>query len=337
MEACIKATEYYLPERVISNDDISKKFPEWTDEKIYSKVGIKNRHVSAENETALDMAQKAAEKLFNTDLSLKGSVDFVLFCTQSPDYKLPTSACILQNRLGLGTNCGALDFNLGCSGYVYGLSIAKGLIAGGMAKNVLLLTGETYTKYIHPDDKGNISIFGDGASATIISTDGLLKIKDFEFGTDGSGAEELIVRSSGCRNSSLINDAKVDEEGHIKSSDHLFMDGASIFSFTIKQVPKMIKNLLFKSRLTMEEIDYFAFHQANVFILEYLRKKQKIESKKFGYYIENVGNTVSSSIPILLTEKIKDGTLCNKRNVMLAGFGVGLSWAGCILEGKKND
>ena len=332
MDAYIKAVDYYLPEGVITNDDISKKFPEWTDEKIYSKVGIRCRHVSAENETALDMAQKAAEKLFHEDSSLKESVDFVLFCTQSPDYKLPT--CILQNKLGLGTNCGALDFNLGCSGYVYGLSVAKGLITGGMAKTVLLLTGETYTKYIHPEDKGNISIFGDGASATIVSTEGLYKIRDFEFGTDGSGADELIVRSTGSRNAALLNDATIDEEGHIKSSDHLFMDGASIFSFTIKQVPKMIKNLLSKSGLCLEEIDYFAFHQANVYILEYLRKKQKIEADKFGYYIENVGNTVSSSIPILLTEKIKNGTLSNKKNVMLAGFGVGLSWAGCILEGK---
>lgn len=332
MDAYIKAVDYYLPEKIITNKDISQKFPEWSEDKIFEKVGIRERHLAAENETALDIAVKAAEKLFSKNEDLRQQIDFVLFCTQSADYKLPTSACIIQNKLNISNAAGALDFNLGCSGYEYGLALAKGLVIGGMAKNVLLLTAETYSKYIHPEDKGNISIFGDAASATVISTGGFAKIAECVFGTDGSGADELIVKTGGARNPEKMNEQTEDENGHIVSSDHLYMDGGSIFSFTLKQVPKMTKALLEKSNLIMENIDLFVFHQANAYMLEFLRKKLKIENERFYYCIENVGNTVSNTVPVALCYAISDGTLKNKKNVMLAGFGVGLSWAGCMLE-----
>lgn len=335
MKAYIKAIDYYLPDKVITNKDISRKFPEWSEDKIFEKVGIRERHVSAENETALDMAQKACEKLFSSNENLRVSIDFILFCTQSPDYKLPTSACILQNMLGLSVNVGALDFNLGCSGYEYGLALARGLVVSGMAKNVLLVTSETYTKYLHSEDKGNISIFGDAASATVVSTEGFGEIGDFEFGTDGSGANELIVKTGGSRSPSKLNELSKDENEHIISSDYLYMDGGSIFSFTLKQVPRMVKSLLEKSNLTMKNVDLFIFHQANVFILEFLRKKLKIENERFYYCIEKYGNTVSNTIPIAICNSIKDGTLKGKKNVMLAGFGVGLSWAGCMIYLNK--
>ncbi len=332
MKAYIKALDYYLPEKIITNKDISFRFPEWSEDKIFEKVGIRERHVSAENETALDMAEKACEKLFASDENLKTSIDFILFCTQSPDYKLPTSACILQNRLGLPVNVGALDFNLGCSGYEYGLALAKGLVAGGMAKNVLFVTAETYSKYLHSEDKGNISIFGDAASATVVSIEGFAEICDFEFGTDGSGAEELIVKTGGARNPEKLSKISKDENGHIVSSEHLYMDGGSIFSFTLKQVPRMVRTLLEKSNLTIESIDLFVFHQANAYILEFLRRKLKIEKDRFYYCIENVGNTVSNTIPIALCNAMKEGTFKGKKNIMLAGFGVGLSWSACRLK-----
>lgn len=332
MKAYIKAVEYYLPEKVLTNADIQKSFPDWTEEKIYQKVGIKERHIAASHETALDMAQKAAEKLFINNKGLREIIDFVIFCTQSPDYKLPTSACILQNRLGISQSSGAFDFNLGCSGYVYGLSIAKGYVVGGMAKNILLLTGETYSKYIHPEDKSNLSIFGDAASATVVSVDGKIEIGEFEFGTDGSGYEQLIVKTGGAKFSD--SDAKIteDENGHVVSDNHLFMDGQSIFSFTLKQVPKLIENVVKKNRLDKTDIDLYIFHQANVFILEFLRKKLKVDSRNFYYFIENVGNTVSSSIPIALSNAIAKKEINNTKNIILAGFGVGLSWAGCVLK-----
>ena len=331
MEAYIKAVDYYLPERTRTNGDIEKKFPDWTDEKIYEKIGIRCRHIAAENETALDMAQKAAEKLFAADKTLRQKTDFILFCTQSPDYKLPPNACILQDRLALATTAGALDFNLGCSGYEYGLALAKGLVVGGMAKNVLLITAETYTKHIHPKDKSNMSIFGDGASATIVSAEGgFARLGEFVFGTDGSGFEELIVKTGGARNPKKTDKIALDENGHIVSADHLYMDGGNIFSFTLKQIPKMVKTLLEKLELTMDGVDLFIFHQANAYMLEFLRKKLKIESERFYLCMENVGNTVSSTIPIALCNAMKDGTLKGKKNVMLAGFGVGLSWSGCV-------
>lgn len=332
MKAYIKAIEYYLPEKIVTNKDISQKFPEWSEDKIFEKVGIKERHISAENETALDMAVYACEKLFAQNDGIKETVDYILLCTQSPDYKLPTTACMLQNRLHLSTNIGALDFSLGCSGYEYGLSLAKGLIVGGMARNVLLVTAETYSKYIHPEDKGNISIFGDAATATLVSNEGFAEIGDFSFGTDGSGAEELIVKTGGAKNPEKSGEISKDENDHIVSPDNLYMDGGSIFSFTLKQVPKMVKELLQKANLSKDEVDLFVFHQANVFMLEFLRKKLKIDNKQFYYCIENVGNTVSNTVPIALCNALKDGTLNNAKYIMLAGFGVGLSWSGCIIK-----
>lgn len=332
MDSFIKAISYYLPKKVLTNQDITRKFPEWTEEKIFEKVGIKERHIAAENETALDMAEKAANKLFAENEGLKEKIDFIVFCTQSPDYKLPTSACILQDRLGIKQSVGAFDFNLGCSGYVYGLSIAKGYISSGMAKNVLLLTGETYSKYIHPEDKSNLSIFGDAASATVVSTEGQFEIGEFEFGTDGSGYEHLIVKTGGAKIPDIKMEISEDENGHIVSDNHLFMDGQSIFSFTLKQIPKLVESVTKKNNIEKSDIDLYLFHQANVFILEFLRKKLKVDAENFYYFIENVGNTVSSSIPISLLNAIADKEFDSKKSIMLAGFGVGLSWAGCVIK-----
>ena len=332
MEAFIKEIAYTLPGKKVDNQDLVSEFPEWNVEKITEKVGISERRVAADNETATDLAVSAAETLFSKGTVKREEIDFVLFCTQSPDYKLPSSACIIQDRLGLSTKCGAFDFNLGCSGYEYGLAVAKGLVSAGIACNVLLLTGETYSHYIHPRDKGNRTIFGDGASATVISTNGIASIGNFCLGTDGSGAERLIVKSGGARYPEKFNDLVFDEEGNPISSDYLNMDGHEIFAFTLTKVPKMVKAVLMKNNLTMEDIDLFVFHQANKYILEYLRKKLKIEKDKFFDNLAFVGNTVSSTIPIALCDAREQGIL--KGNVLLAGFGVGLSWGATIINVK---
>lgn len=330
MGAFIKEIAYYLPERILTNEDLVKEFPEWTVDKIASKVGIKERHVASDAETAADLAVKAAEKMFIENKIEKTDIDFLLFCTQSPDYKLPTSACLIQERLGLSKKLGALDFNLGCSGYVYGLSLAKGLVEAKIAKNVLLLTAETYSKYLHPKDKGNRTIFGDAASATLISSEGKWEIGNFSLGTDGSGEKNLIVKSGGARYSNLLNDAFIDENGNPHSSDHLFMNGSEIFNFTISVVPELVKEILERNQVSMSDVDLFIFHQANKYMINYLRKKLKIEEDKFYYFMERVGNTVSSTIPIALYEAAKENKLHG--NVLLAGFGVGYSWGGVILK-----
>jgi 3-oxoacyl-[acyl-carrier-protein] synthase-3 len=330
MKIFIKAISYYLPLNVLTNADLVKEFPEWTVEKVAAKVGVNERHVVSENETASDMATMAAEKLFAEHSIDRSCVDFVMLCTQSPDYFLPTSACIIQHRLGLSTSCGALDFNLGCSGFVYGLSLAKGLIAAGIAKNVLLLTAETYTKHIHPKDKGNRTIFGDASAATLISTDGFASIENFSLGTDGRGAENLTIKKGGMRQPTAKDDLQFDEGGNPTSSDYLYMNGGEIFNFTSEAVPVLVAEVLEKNNLAQDEIQLFVFHQANKYMMNYLRKLIEIEQDKFYFCLENVGNTVSSTIPIALYEAQKEGKL--KGNVLLAGFGVGYSWGGTILK-----
>lgn len=330
MNAYIKDIAYYLPERVVTNEELVEEFPEWSVDKIADKVGVLERHVAAPDETATDMAVKAAEALFAQGAVQRSEVDFVLLCTQSPDYFLPSSACVIQDRLGIPTGCGALDFNLGCSGYEYGLALAKGLILGGVAKNVLLLTAETYNKYLHPRDKGNRTIFGDGATATVVSTSGFAEIGQFTLGTDGSGANNLIVKTGASRHPQKCDDLSFDEGGNPRSSDYLFMDGSEIFMFTLVKVPKMMKAVLAANELQKEDIDLFVFHQANKYMLEHLRKKLKIDEDKFFVNLEKVGNTVSSTIPIALCDARKQGRLRGK--VLLAGFGVGLSWGATVLR-----
>ncbi len=332
MKAFVKEITYYLPSDTLTNSDLAELFPVWSAEKIASKIGVSERHIAAEDETSADMAISAAHKLFDENDLSPEQVDFVLLCTQSPDYFLPTSACIIQHKLGIPTSAGALDFNLGCSGFVYGLGIAKGLILGGIAKNVLLLTSETYSKFIHPLDKSNRTIFGDAAAATLISDNGFAEIMDFSLGTDGSGAERLIVHSGGLRKPLPLNDLKFDEQENPVSSDHLFMDGTEIFNFSLESVPLLVEDTLKKNGLSQGNIDLFVLHQANKYMLNFIRRKIGIPEDKFYYYMDRVGNTVSSTIPIALHEARKEGKINKGNNVLIAGFGVGYSLGGTILK-----
>lgn len=332
MEAYIKAIAYYLPEKVVTNEQLVEEFPEWSVDKIAKKVGINVRHIAADDETAGDMAFKAAEKLIVENGIDKSTIDFVLLCTQSPDYFLPSTSCIIQHKLGLSTKCGAFDFNLGCSGYEYGLAMAKSLIVSGMAKNVLLLTAETYNKHIHPKDKGNRTIFGDGASASLITKEGFARIGEFVLGTDGSGYDRLIHKTGAMRHCERLNDFHEDENGTPLSSDHLFMDGKAIFDFTSDVVPSMVEETLTKNEITADDINLYVFHQANKYMINYLRKLMEIDKEKFYVYMETVGNTVSSTIPIALCEAQKEDKLHG--NIVLAGFGVGLSYGAVVLDCK---
>ena len=330
MNSEINKIYYYLPEKIITNKDLEADFPEWDSEKIENKIGIKERHIADETETALDLGYKAALGLIN-EID-KSKIDFLLFCTQSPDYFLPTSACILQEKLGLNKDIGALDYNLGCSGFVYGLALAKGLIHAEIVSNVLLVTSETYNKHIHKKDKSNRTIFGDGAAATLITKSDKEKIFKFDLGTDGNGKNNLIVQNGGIRNRKLITTEKMDNAGNIYSDDNLFMNGPEIFNFTIEMIPKTINNCLIKNDITLEEIDFVIFHQANKYMLEHLRRKLRIPSEKFYINLEKTGNTVSSTIPIALKDCLDKGLIKKGNKVLLSGFGVGYSWASTIIE-----
>ena len=330
--AYIKAIAYYLPEKAVTNEELVKEFPEWSVEKVAQKVGVDSRHLAAEDETAGDMAEKAARMLFVEYQIDPKSIDFLMLCSQSPDYFLPSTACILQDKLGIPTSAGAFDYNLGCSGCVYGMAMAKGLIAAGIAKNVLLLTAETYNKYLHPSDKSNRSIFGDGAAACLISTEGFAEIGEFSLGTDGSGANNLIVKTGASRQKEATGQFVEDEEGHIWFDDYLYMNGGAIFNFTLDAVPAMMKVILEKNNLKKDQIDYYVFHQANKFMLNTIRKVCVLPKDKFYVNLANTGNTVSSTILIGLKESLDKGYIKEGDNVMITGFGVGLSWGGTILS-----
>ncbi|MDY0218467.1 MAG: ketoacyl-ACP synthase III [Candidatus Cloacimonas acidaminovorans] len=320
MGARIKQVEYYLPEGILTNEELEKAYPEWSAAKLEKKVGIKQRHIAGSEETSLDLANNAAKKIFEKED--KDLIDFVLFCTQSPDYLLPTSACLLQARLGLKKEIGALDFNLGCSGYVYGLAIAKGLINSGICKNVLLLTGETYSKFIAEDDISNRSIFGDAGTATIITYSDENMLGEFVFGTDGNGAENLIVKGFSARNSYILKD---------QEKPTLYMNGPEIFNFTIETIPPLLQNVIVKNNLQLTDIDYFILHQANKYILEFLISEIGLENSKCHIDMLNYGNTVSNTIPIALKDSLDQSKINNGDKVLLAGFGVGYSWGSTII------
>ena len=330
--AYIKAISYYLPERVLTNEKLLEEFPEWSVDKVAQKVGVDSRHLAAEDETAGDMAEKAARKLFEEYKVNPQSIDFLLLCTQSPDFFLPSTACILQDRLGIPTSAGAFDYNLGCSGCIYGMAVAKGLIAAGIAKNVLLLTAETYTKYLHPSDKSNRSIFGDGAAACLISTDGFAKIGEFSLGTDGSGADNLIVKTGAARHKAATGKFTEDDEGHVWHDDYLYMNGGAIFNFTLDAVPAMMKDILQKNGIEQDQIDYYVFHQANKFMLNTIRKVCGLPKDKFHVNLSETGNTVSSTVPIGLKDCLDTQAIKAGGKVLVTGFGVGLSWGGTVLN-----
>jgi 3-oxoacyl-[acyl-carrier-protein] synthase-3 len=331
MAAKILKIKSYLPDNILNNESLANEFGRWDSDKIEAKLGIRERRVADNNQTAGDLALNVAElALLDYDRS---KIDFLILCTQSPDYFLPTTACILQDKLGLRTTIGAYDFNLGCSGYIYGLAMAKSFINAGLASNVLLLTAETYTKHIHPKDLANKTIFGDGATATIIEKSEKEHIFEFDLGTNGKGKNNLIVHNGGFRHP-FVTDAelKYTDSEDIYTDNHLYMNGPEIFNFSIEAVPITVENCLAKNKITMEEIDYVIFHQANKYMIEYLRKKIKIPKEKFHSNMLLTGNTVSSTIPIALEQSQTDGIISKGSRVLLCGFGVGYSWGTTIIE-----
>ncbi|ELY1992854.1 ketoacyl-ACP synthase III [Flavobacterium psychrophilum] len=329
MGATIKAIEYIFPEQKISNDDLVKQFPDYDFAKFEEKVGIRNRYWVQDNETAFDLAKKACRKLFES--IDKEDVDYVLYCTQSPEYFLPTTACMLQDQLGLSKNIGAFDFNLGCSGFTYGVSFAKALINSGQAKNVLLVTAETYSKYLHPKDRSNRAIFGDAAAATLISFTATENIGEFLFGTDGSGYDKLIVRN-GCSRSSFEYNPSEIQYGteNTYTNNHLYMNGPEVFNFTNEVIPDFAKEILIKNNLAVDVVDKYVFHQANKFMLNFMRKRLKIKPENFYIDLEDGGNTVSCTIPIAL--KKYSQKINKSENIIIVGFGVGLSWSGGLIK-----
>lgn len=316
----------HLPERVETNEELQAMNPEWDLSLIAEKTGIYSRTIAAPDETASDLAVKACEKLFRENDIDRSTIDYILFCTQTPDYPLPTTACLIQDRLGLPIHCGAIDFNLGCSGYVYGLSIAEGLIASGQCKRILLVTAETYSKYIQTDDRSIRPIFSDAAAATLIEAQEERALQGFVFGTDGSGADTLIVADGGARSSNCA----IRPRNRKRWGSRLYMDGPSLMSFTVGAIPQMVREMVSSAGMSLQNIHLFLMHQATRKMLEHLQVALQTDEEHLPIRLSERGNTVSCTLPILIDDLRKEGRIPRGTQSVLVGFGVGWSWAGCL-------
>ena len=333
----IRAISYHLPETAVTNADLQEAFPGLKIDDLTRLTGVKTRYWAAEDETAADLAYAAAIRLFEEHSVSPSEIDHIIFCAQGADYITPSTACLLVDRLGLPESAGSLDINQGCTGFIYGLSVAHGLIVTGSARNVLLLTSVNISELLHPEDKSNRAIFGDGAAATLVSLSdetGISSIGDFVFGTDGKGFDAIIIKHGGARfpHRKYASEDYHDTAGNIRNDSYFYMHGARVFNFSVEKTPVMIRQLLEKARLKDEDVDMYVLHQANQIILESIFRKMKTPKEKTLYHLENCGNTVSSTIPIAMYQAISDGRIRRGDTLVLAGFGVGFSWAGCVIR-----
>ncbi len=316
----------HFPSQVETAEVWQAEHPEWHVPELMEKTGIECRYIAAPDETAADLAYQACQKLFSEHNIDPASIDYLMLCTQSPDYPLPTTACLLQDRIGMRTNSGAIDFNLGCSGFVYGLGLAQGLIASQQCKRILLVTAETYTKYVDQDDRALRPIFSDAAAATLIESSPTPSLIGFEFGTDGKGADTLIVSDGGARSAQQA----IQPKRRKRWNSRLYMDGQSLMDFTVVAIPELIRSILAKSQLSLPDIQQLLMHQATRKMLEMLQQALQVDGSRLPIRLANRGNTVSSTLPILIEDLRAEGVIQAGQNHMLIGFGVGWSWAGCV-------
>lgn len=329
---CIAAIDYALPERRVTNEMLAEWHPTWQIDQVELRTGVKERAWCSEGETALDLAEVACRKVLaraNWDLN---TIDAVLFCTQSPDHVMPPNSCLLQDRLGLSKSVAALDFTLACSGFIYGLYLAKALVSSGAAHRVLLVTAEAYSRWMHPDDRGPVTLFGDGAAATLI-TSGRTGIEAMALGTDGHGASTFIIPAGGARWPASDNTKQqtTDQSGNVRTAENIYMNGGSVLDFVKKEIPSFVRRLLEQSNSTLDSVDLVIFHQASLITLDHLNRALRIPRQKQFSNITYIGNTVSASIPMAIRDAELQGVLKPNMRLMLVGFGVGLSWGGCVL------
>ena len=322
MKAKISAISYYLPEKTEGSIEWNQENPDWLMPKIIAKTGIEQCHISADAETAVDMAISAGKNLLNK-ISSKEDIDLLILVTQSPDYVLPTSACIVQDRLELSQCCMSFDMTLGCSGFVYALSVATSLMETRVANKAVIICADTYTKYIAKDDRTCRTIFSDGAAAVLLEKNDVDSIGPFELGTDGSQYDRLIVRGSGARQEIRPTNAH---------PAVLEMKGSDVFLFTMRVIPKCIKDLLEKIKLSIDDIDLFVFHQASKLVIDNLVRHLSLNPKKVFTNYQKIGNTVSATIPIALKDAQDQGCVKDGDKVLLVGFGVGLSWGATLIR-----
>ena len=297
-------------------------------EKISKSVGLKQLYRVADSQTAGDLCVAAARRLLQRVEWAPESIDGVLMVTQSPDCFLPATSCLVHGQLGLGPHCLAFDIGMGCSGYVYGLLVAGQMIASGACKRVLLLAGDTISPTLDPNDKSTAVLFGDAGSATALEAQPAAARMSFVLGTDGSGAHNLIIRGGGFRNRHTARPQAGGVEREADTLPHLFMDGLAVFDFALQRVPQLVSETISLHGWQPAEVDYFLFHQANAFMLHTVAKRLRIPAERMPINIGKYGNTSMASIPLLMADDLST-RLCAPEvvNTVLAGFGVGFSWA----------
>lgn len=322
-----------VPENVSINANCSELFGMQIVRRINETTGIESRYVSPNEICASDLCEVAARKLLAEMSWSYKDVDLLVFVSQTPDYILPSTACALHGRLELSPHCVAFDVNLGCSGYVYGLWIASQLMQSGNFKKGLLAVGDTISRIISPEDRASALLIGDAGSVTALesSTDASQMV--FDLGTDGSGANNLIVPAGGFRNQTTVETQKRTERenNNIRSDNDVFMDGTKVFTFTLREVPTSIMSVLSAVGWQFDTVDSFVMHQANRFILKHIAKRMNIPNEKVPICLDKFGNTSGASIPLTMTEVLGADLLQSSRNLVLSGFGVGWSWASVAL------
>jgi len=328
MAACV-------PPKKVFNKDLEYLIPAEEIEKTIHSIGIYEKRFAEPDVCASDLCAKAAEKLLEDNAIDRNSIDVLLFLSQTPDYKIPATAPVLQHRLGLSNRTACLDLSLGCSGYVYGLSVAFAYASMPGINRVLFLDGETFSKITSPYDKVNAPLYGDAGTATLIGK-GDFEVSCFELMSDGAGANAVLIPAGECRNPSNEHNIKVEEQedGNKRSGHEIYMDGMEVFNFALRVVPRSIKNVMQYLDKELNTIDYLVFHQANRFMTDFFVKKLKFDSGKVPYSIDRYGNTSSASIPLTIVSELEK-KLTDEKSVVLCGFGAGLSWGTAFITFKN--
>lgn len=330
MNAYIEAIAAKFPATNLTNAELQTQNPEWSMKDIHEKTGVKNRFIAAINETSYDLGRDAVDLLFSHEKHKLNNVDSIIFCTQSPDFLMPTNAHLLHKHLKLSDNVIAFDINLACSGFIYGLSIANAFIKSGQAKCVLLVTSETYSKFTHYKNRSVRTLFGDGAAATLINSDSNINgFNSFTLASNGANYDKFYIPDGGFRNpiDTFSNEEYLDSSGSINTKSCIHMDGMSVWSFINSAVPRQILMHLKENNVDKSLVDHFIFHQGSKLTIDSLIKILEIDPTKAHTNIGSIGNTVSASIPLCLRDalmnqiKIKPGD-----RIVLSGFGVGLSY-----------
>lgn len=330
----IKAMAAAVPHRVINNYEYTEFFPKEQVKEVVDKIGVYERRFADKDTCSSDLCFAAAEKLFADNNIDRSEIDLLIFISQTPDYRMPATSIILQDRLGLPQSCIAFDINLGCSAFCYGLAVAYGMMSGDNIRKALLLNGETRSKVYSPKDRRCAFLFGDAASATLIERNEKYGKSYFSINSDGAHSDYVMIKGGGYRNPSSIEtltERVVDEYGNIRSDEQAYMRGDDVFSLFIREIPRDVKKTLEYANLSADELDYYVFHQANNFMNSFMAKKLKLDMAKIPSTIAKYGNTSSVSIPLTIVSELKN-ELRDEKKVLLSAFGVGMSWATGILK-----